>query len=616
MWVSGLEGLFVSAFKGSGENRLYSFDTSIGELSELNTPSGESFTPYHGAFSEFDQILVAGSAVDETGNSQYGTELWTITENGTLELFADIRVGSESSFPQVNYKVTLDGFPGRFYSEARYDSDNYETIVVFDDKSAFLLSDFFPDLDSITDLGWVVDYNNQSVGLASANGSVRVPWVFDAVNSVVIPIVNFSENPGSFDFLWMYSLENTLYAMIDTFVYGRELWTFNSDDQWELVSDIAPGAAWSSPKLAFEFNDNYYFTAVNNVFGMELYRLDQTDGLVRVSDINPGSANSFLFTRSHVFGAYVYITAETAGGNNELYRMDADENITLVAEFLEGRSGSYPRGFAEFNGNMVFFANTSQSDGDSTMMLHSINSDYELNQITIPEGELKEIQVLNGNIYVAMDDVGGGISVWVMAPDSDWHPVLSIADAPGTQRVVHFSQINLHYGSRDIYFGDESNEVITAPENGGIIYAEAGDDILISGDGDDLLDGGADTDTASYEDAASGVNVYLQYTGMNTGGGGVDTLISIENLTGSNFDDRLIGDANDNVLTGGDGKDVMKGKGGTDTFYGGDGDDKIIGDAGNDTMYGGKGNDILSALAGLDTLNGGEDDDFLYGGKD
>ncbi|MCP4073535.1 MAG: calcium-binding protein [Hyphomicrobiales bacterium] len=85
-------------------------------------------------------------------------------------------------------------------------------------------------------------------------------------------------------------------------------------------------------------------------------------------------------------------------------------------------------------------------------------------------------------------------------------------------------------------------------------------------------------------------------------------------MTGSNFDDRLIGDANDNVLTGGDGNDLLKGKGGTDTFYGNDGDDKIIGDAGNDTMYGGKGNDILSALAGLDTLNGGAGNDVLTGG--
>ncbi|MCP4074541.1 MAG: hypothetical protein GY742_22905, partial [Hyphomicrobiales bacterium] len=150
-----------------------------------------------------------------------------------------------------------------------------------------------------------------------------------------------------------------------------------------------------------------------------------------------------------------------------------------------------------------------------------------------------------------------------------------------------------------------------------ILIGSEGDNVLNGGAGDDDLQGGDGTDTATYANAASGVTVYLQYTGRDVGGGqGVDTLVSIENLTGSAYDDRLIGDANDNVLTGGDGKDVMKGKGGTDIFYGGDGDDKIIGDAGNDTMYGGKGNDILSALAGLDTLNGGEDDDFLYGGKD
>ncbi len=132
--------------------------------------------------------------------------------------------------------------------------------------------------------------------------------------------------------------------------------------------------------------------------------------------------------------------------------------------------------------------------------------------------------------------------------------------------------------------GGSGNDVIIGNQADNVLTGNGGNDDLSGGAGDDTLDGGDGIDTASYANAAGGVTVYLQFTGLDVGGGqGVDTLVSIENLTGSAYDDRLVGDANDNVLIGGDGNDILKGKGGTDTFYGGDGDDKITGDAGNDT---------------------------------
>ena len=45
-----------------------------------------------------------------------------------------------------------------------------------------------------------------------------------------------------------------------------------------------------------------------------------------------------------------------------------------------------------------------------------------------------------------------------------------------------------------------------------------------------------------------------------------DTLISIENVTGSSFADSLIGNLSANVLNGGGGADTLTGNGGADTF--------------------------------------------------
>ncbi|AUQ71375.1 M10 family metallopeptidase C-terminal domain-containing protein [Phaeobacter inhibens] len=92
----------------------------------------------------------------------------------------------------------------------------------------------------------------------------------------------------------------------------------------------------------------------------------------------------------------------------------------------------------------------------------------------------------------------------------------------------------------------------------------AGDDVLSGGGGADLLDGGAGSDTADYANATRGVKLNMS-NGKTEG----DTYVSIENLSGSGFNDRMKGDAADNVLTG---------QGGDDTLRGAAGDDILLGD--------------------------------------
>ncbi len=117
----------------------------------------------------------------------------------------------------------------------------------------------------------------------------------------------------------------------------------------------------------------------------------------------------------------------------------------------------------------------------------------------------------------------------------------------------------------------------------------------------DVLDGGLGSDTASYEGSSAGIYVDLDL-GTATGGDAEgDTLTKIENLTGSDFADTLIGDAQANVLDGSGGNDTLYGGAGNDTLIGGtgsdvaygeDGDDTYVfaeGDLGNDQFYGGLG---------------------------
>ncbi len=119
----------------------------------------------------------------------------------------------------------------------------------------------------------------------------------------------------------------------------------------------------------------------------------------------------------------------------------------------------------------------------------------------------------------------------------------------------------------------------------------------ISGSGDDTLTG---------NDTTGGVGLNLT-AGSSWGAAVGDSFTSIENVTGSDFSDTIIGSAGDNVLKGGAGNDTLDGRQGADELFGG---------AGNDTLRGGwgTGNDVLHGGDGDDTLEGGAGNDFLAGG--
>ena len=99
------------------------------------------------------------------------------------------------------------------------------------------------------------------------------------------------------------------------------------------------------------------------------------------------------------------------------------------------------------------------------------------------------------------------------------------------------------------------NAVGNALDN--VLTGNSGANVLVGGAGADTLDGGGGVDTASYASSGAGVAVSLA---LGTGFGGDaegDHLSNIENLTGSNYNDTLEGNAGNNVLAGGVGIDTV-----------------------------------------------------------
>ncbi|MFN0044863.1 MAG: hypothetical protein ACKVOS_00165 [Sphingorhabdus sp.] len=142
---------------------------------------------------------------------------------------------------------------------------------------------------------------------------------------------------------------------------------------------------------------------------------------------------------------------------------------------------------------------------------------------------------------------------------------------------------------------NDASEIFTGTTGNDTIVGTGDDDILTGLAGNDILNGAGGNDTASYAGAAGSARVSLALaTSQNIGVDGRDTLISIENLIGSNFNDVLTGNAVANILDGGAGNDTLIGGAGNDSLLGGLGNDRLDGGLEIDTLDGGAGNDTYT----------------------
>lgn len=196
----------------------------------------------------------------------------------------------------------------------------------------------------------------------------------------------------------------------------------------------------------------------------------------------------------------------------------------------------------------------------------------------------------------------------------------------------------------DIIQGGDGNDAMQGGDGNDIMYGGTGNDVLLAGAGTDTLmgdlgsdrlHGGTGSDTVDYSAADFGAISINLYTG--TAGGSFatgDTLLSIENVIGTDRNDYIAGDFSDNTFEGGLGNDYLTGRWGNDQIFGGigndilfggidndmiqggDGQDAMQGGDGNDIMLGGAGNDVLLGGAGVDRINGGTGNDRINAGAD
>ena len=103
------------------------------------------------------------------------------------------------------------------------------------------------------------------------------------------------------------------------------------------------------------------------------------------------------------------------------------------------------------------------------------------------------------------------------------------------------------------------------------------------------LDGTGGIDRLDYSNYTAAVEVNLAQ-GTATGIGGVS---GVEDITGGDGNDFLVGNAANNVIAGGKGDDVILGWSGNDSIGGSAGRDLVVGGSGSDVVHGNNLEDIL-----------------------
>jgi Ca2+-binding RTX toxin-like protein len=306
--------------------------------------------------------------------------------------------------------------------------------------------------------------------------------------------------------------------------------------------------------------------------------------------------------------------------------------------------------------------------------------DGEANDVAVTQGDGEIVITESGDTVTLTDtDDDGGCEVTDNVATCPYDELywIDVSVGEGDDEVSVGSDIEAYVG----LYGGEGNDTLRGGSESDDIYGGAGDDAIAGGAGDDWLDDGAGDDVIDAgegddhfygdvgndefngEDGDDEFNGY-DYAGADvfSGGSGNDWLdyrrvrpltaslddvandgencpgvgcesdnarSDIENLSGGDADDTLIGNDRANVIAGEPGSDTIHGLGGDDELVGdwgwsaypfGAGDDVIDGGAGNDSLFGDFGADSLTGGAGVDALDGDAGHDALNsadgGGRD
>ena len=334
-----------------------------------------------------------------------------------------------------------------------------------------------------------------------------------------------------------------------------------------------------------------------------------------------------------------------AAGNDTLSGRDGDDFLVggVGADVLDGGNGSDFAVYSNSTAGLVANLATGtisggEADGDTLNSIENLRGTRFNDNLTGNAADNTFIGAQGDDVMVC----GAGNDSMVGGPGAD------VLDGGEGDDAISYdgspAGVNVDLAAETVSGGDANGDTISDIES---VTGSASADILLGNDennilnggkdGDDLLDGRLGDDTASFTLSIKDWNISL-VTGQATASGETDTMVSIENVTGSKGNDTIVGDARYNSINGFEGNDFMDGGGDvneisygkrkedwtinlatgvatattqngpeTDTFvnFG-----NAVGGNGNDTFIGGSGKQVFAGGPGADSMDGGDGEDW------
>jgi ELWxxDGT repeat protein len=544
-----------------------------------------------------------GKAIFSANDGSNGEELWITdgTATGTM-LLKDISAGASGS---SHFGATPLGNGQAIFSAD--DGINGEELWITDGTSVGtkMLKDINAEWRDSSPYDFTVLGNGKAIFSADDGSLGRELWITDGTAAGTTLLLDiYAGGTGSSPSGFAAQGNGKLLFSAKGYGVGRELWvTDGTAIGTQLLKDITSGVGSSSPNsftnITFNATINHAPTLTNFAAPVASGNEDSAIAVTLASlkaqgneaDVG-GSVTGFVVkavsTGSLKIGASLATATAWAAGGNAL---------------IDATHIGYWTSSANAHGNLNAFSVVARDNGglqSATPVVAKVNvapvrddlirngsaGNDTLNGDAIDPGSYDTLNGLAGNDTLnglaGNDTLNGGSGADQMTGGngSDIYVVDDAAD-----RVIESNAV-AGTGGFDLvqsFIGYSLLDTDGAGSNGGNVEnlrlmgsgsinatGNGLNNVLYANVGSNVLNGGAGLDTVSYQFGVigtTGVSVNLGNTSAQaTVGSGNDKFVSIENLTGSPYNDSLTGNGLANVLSGGLGKDVLKGNGGNDIF--------------------------------------------------
>ncbi|MGZ9202254.1 MAG: beta strand repeat-containing protein, partial [Caulobacteraceae bacterium] len=479
----------------------------------------------------FDDVISSGPLGTTTGYVFFGKGSGFPTTQSTVSLdgtngFAINAVSGESTGTSIasGGDINNDGFDDLIIGAPTADhgdTDDGSTYVVFGKASGFGASLDLTTLNGTTGFRLDGDSASADSGRSVANaGDVNG----DGFDDIIVGAPSFGGTGGAY----------VVFGKASGFSASSNLSALSGTDGFRINGVAASDEAGVDVSSAGDVNgdgfDDVIIAATNgDGKGAAYVVFGKASGFSSTLDLSSlDGTNGFRMTAS--FSSFFADTVRSVASG--------DVNGDGFSDLIVGSQGSDP-GFHSGAGTAFVVLGKASGWTASIDLTTALDGDNGFRIDGTADGEGVGAKVSAGDVN------GDGVTDILVSSGNPSNGVVNIVYGVLPGEAVN--RVGSDAGQR--ISGGAFNDTLDGAGGKDTLLGNGGADTLIGGAGADRLDGGGGNDTASYLAAGSAITIDLANKGpQNTGGSGADTLVKVENVIGSTFNDDLSGDANNNVL--------------------------------------------------------------------